>query len=84
MPKDSPLLTMPNVTLTPHAAATSARSEQNLRNLAAQTAAAASELLDAVRSRRDQTRRELAVARLQSDFVSAVSHEFRTPVTAVL
>jgi D-3-phosphoglycerate dehydrogenase len=41
MPKDSPLFTMPNVTLTPHAAATSARSEQNLRTLAAQTAAAA-------------------------------------------
>jgi signal transduction histidine kinase len=28
--------------------------------------------------------RELAVARLQSDFVSAVSHEFRTPLTALL
>jgi len=28
-------------------------------------------------------RRELAVARLQSDFVSAVSHEFRTPLTAL-
>lgn len=41
MPKDSPLFTMPNVILTPHAAATSARSEQNLRNLAAQTAACA-------------------------------------------
>ena len=27
--------------------------------------------------------RELAVARLQSDFVSAVSHEFRTPLTAL-
>ena len=27
--------------------------------------------------------RELAVARLQSDFVSAVSHEFRTPVTSL-
>jgi signal transduction histidine kinase len=27
--------------------------------------------------------RELAVARLQSDFVSAVSHEFRTPLAAV-
>jgi len=27
--------------------------------------------------------RELAVARLQSDFVSAVSHEFRTPLTAM-
>jgi len=27
--------------------------------------------------------RELAVARLQSDFVSAVSHEFRTPLTAI-
>jgi signal transduction histidine kinase len=26
---------------------------------------------------------ELAVARLQSDFVSAVSHEFRTPLTAI-
>lgn len=28
-------------------------------------------------------RRELAVARLQSDFVSAVSHEFRTPLTSL-
>ena len=28
-------------------------------------------------------RRELAVARLQADFVSAVSHEFRTPLTAL-
>jgi len=28
-------------------------------------------------------RRELAVARLQADFVSAVSHEFRTPLTAM-
>jgi signal transduction histidine kinase len=27
--------------------------------------------------------RELAVSRLQSDFVSAVSHEFRTPLTAL-
>jgi signal transduction histidine kinase len=27
--------------------------------------------------------RELEVARLQSDFVSAVSHEFRTPLTAI-
>jgi signal transduction histidine kinase len=27
--------------------------------------------------------KELAVARLQSDFVSAVSHEFRTPLTAL-
>jgi len=27
--------------------------------------------------------RELAVARLQSDFVTAVSHEFRTPLTAM-
>jgi signal transduction histidine kinase len=27
--------------------------------------------------------RELAVARLQSDFVSAVSHEFRTPLTSM-
>lgn len=27
--------------------------------------------------------RELAVARLQSDFVSAVSHEFRTPLTSL-
>jgi signal transduction histidine kinase len=27
--------------------------------------------------------RELAVARLQSDFVSAVSHEFRTPITTL-
>jgi signal transduction histidine kinase len=28
-------------------------------------------------------RREMAVARLQSDFVSAVSHEFRTPLTSM-
>jgi signal transduction histidine kinase len=28
-------------------------------------------------------RREFAVSRLQSDFVSAVSHEFRTPLTAL-
>jgi signal transduction histidine kinase len=28
--------------------------------------------------------RELAVARLQSDFVAAVSHEFRTPLTSML
>jgi signal transduction histidine kinase len=28
-------------------------------------------------------KRELAVARLQSDFVSAVSHEFRTPLTTL-
>ena len=28
-------------------------------------------------------RREIAVARLQSDFVSAVSHEFRTPLTSI-
>ena len=28
--------------------------------------------------------RELAVARLQSDFVAAVSHEFRTPLTSLL
>jgi signal transduction histidine kinase len=28
-------------------------------------------------------RRELAVARLQADFVSAVSHEFRTPLTSL-
>lgn len=41
MPKDSLLFAMANVILTPHAAATSARSEQNLRNLAAQTAAMA-------------------------------------------
>ena len=27
--------------------------------------------------------RELAVARLQTDFVSAVSHEFRTPLTSL-
>ncbi|MDA2930873.1 hypothetical protein MYX84_13165 [Acidobacteria bacterium AH-259-O06] len=27
--------------------------------------------------------RELAVARMQSDFVSAVSHEFRTPLTSM-
>ena len=27
--------------------------------------------------------RELAVARLQAEFVSAVSHEFRTPVTSL-
>ena len=27
--------------------------------------------------------RELAVARLQSDFVAAVSHEFRTPLTSL-
>ena len=30
------------------------------------------------------TTRELAVARLQSDFVAAVSHEFRTPLTSML
>jgi signal transduction histidine kinase len=29
------------------------------------------------------TARELAVARLESDFVSAVSHEFRTPLTSL-
>jgi signal transduction histidine kinase len=29
-------------------------------------------------------RRELAAAQLQSDFVSAVSHEFRTPLTSML
>jgi signal transduction histidine kinase len=29
------------------------------------------------------TARELAVARVQSDFVSAVSHEFRTPLTSM-
>src|SRR5581483_7205470 len=29
------------------------------------------------------TMRELAVARLESDFVSAVSHEFRSPLTAL-
>jgi signal transduction histidine kinase len=28
--------------------------------------------------------RELAVSRLQSDFISAVSHEFRTPLTSML
>jgi signal transduction histidine kinase len=28
--------------------------------------------------------RELAIARLQTDFVSAVSHEFRTPLTSLL
>ena len=28
-------------------------------------------------------RRELAVARLQTDFVSAVSHQFRTPLTSL-
>ncbi len=28
-------------------------------------------------------RRELAIARLQADFVSAVSHEFRTPLTSL-
>lgn len=28
-------------------------------------------------------RREIAMARLQSDFVSAVSHEFRTPLTSI-
>ena len=27
--------------------------------------------------------REVTVARLQSDFVSAVSHEFRTPLTTI-
>ena len=28
-------------------------------------------------------RREAAVARLQSDFVAAVSHEFRSPLTTI-
>ena len=41
MPKDSPLLAMGNVILSPHAAATSAKSEQNLRSSAARTAACA-------------------------------------------
>ena len=41
MPKDSPLFAMGNVILSPHAAATSAKSEQNLRSSAARTAACA-------------------------------------------
>ena len=41
IPKDSPLLAMGNVILSPHAAATSAKSEQNLRTSAARTAACA-------------------------------------------
>lgn len=41
IPKDSPLLAMGNVILTPHAAATSVKSEQNLRTTAAQIAARA-------------------------------------------
>lgn len=41
IPKDSPLLAMDNVILTPHAAATSVKSEQNLRTTAAQIAARA-------------------------------------------
>jgi D-3-phosphoglycerate dehydrogenase len=41
IPNDSPLLGMGNVILTPHAAATSVKSEQNLRTTAAQIAARA-------------------------------------------
>ncbi|HVZ48651.1 MAG TPA: C-terminal binding protein [Gemmatimonadaceae bacterium] len=41
IPKDSPLLAMPNVILTPHAAATSVKAEENLRTTAAQIAARA-------------------------------------------
>lgn len=39
IPKDSPLLAMNNVILAPHAAATSAKAEQNLRSTAARIAA---------------------------------------------
>ena len=41
IPPDSPLLTMANVIITPHTAATSEKSEENLRNTAAQIAAKA-------------------------------------------
>jgi signal transduction histidine kinase len=40
-------------------------------------------ILAAVYSLYRSTARELALAKLQSDFVSAVSHEFRTPLTSL-
>jgi signal transduction histidine kinase len=63
------------------AAPSAARSRERL--IAGTVAAAAGFIWVAVLFIARAVRKEAAVARMQADFVAAVSHEFRTPVTAV-